>query len=140
MPGDADARRLEPGRAPDRAGPGSRPEPGGRRQRSPAPRPGGQAEDELWQASYISTNRHVAAALFVPAVGLRLFWNGFVLFMPMLLLVAPGLWRNVCPLAALNQLPRALRRGCGLALPAALRNQAPLISLGLFLSIVPLRQ
>ena len=36
-------------------------------------------------------------------VGLKLFWTGAVPLIPLLLLVQPTWWRNVCPLATLNQ-------------------------------------
>ena len=49
----------------------------------------------------------VVVDLFVaPQDGLVLFWKLIVPTLPLLFLVAPGVWRNLCPLAALNQLPR----------------------------------
>lgn len=45
--------------------------------------------------------------LFVdPDDGLWLWWQITIPLLPLLFLVAPGVWRNVCPLAASNQLPR----------------------------------
>ena len=35
-------------------------------------------------------------------------WKVVIPLLPLLFLVAPGLWRNICPLAASNQTPRAL--------------------------------
>ena len=36
-------------------------------------------------------------------------WKVIIPTLPLLFLVAPGLWRNLCPLAASNQTPRALK-------------------------------
>ena len=44
--------------------------------------------------------------LVSPTTGLRLWWGLVVPCLPLLFFVAPGLWRNVCPLAGLNQTPR----------------------------------
>ena len=74
-----------------------------------------------------------------PQVGLLIFWGAFVPLLPVLLLVGPGLWRNVCPMASLNQVPRTLGFTRGLTVPARIGPYAPLISAGLFLVIVPLR-
>ena len=40
------------------------------------------------------------ALLVAPALGLHAFWNVLIPVAPALLVVAPGLWRNICPLAA----------------------------------------
>ena len=44
----------------------------------------------------------------VPPLGLRLFWNLLIPVAPALLVIGPGIWRNVCPLATTNLLPRRL--------------------------------
>ncbi|HEY9841012.1 MAG TPA: hypothetical protein V6D23_11190, partial [Candidatus Obscuribacterales bacterium] len=41
-----------------------------------------------------------------PMIGLMLFWKIVVPLLPLVFLTMPGLWRNVCPLAAMNQVPR----------------------------------
>jgi len=82
----------------------------------------------------------VLAAIAAPPVGLTLFWGLFVPVVPLLFLIALGLWGNVCPMAALNQLPRALGFTRGWALPSRVQQSAPLISGGLFLLILPLRK
>ena len=49
----------------------------------------------------------LVATLFVrPAGGLFIFFHVIVPLWPMLFFIAPGVWRNVCPLAASNQIPR----------------------------------
>jgi len=82
----------------------------------------------------------ILTALTAPTVGLTMFWGIFVPIAPLLFLIAPGLWRNVCPMASLNQLPRALRFTRDWTLPSRVQQSAPLISAGLFLLIVPLRK
>jgi nitrite reductase (NADH) large subunit len=82
----------------------------------------------------------VAASILVPPLGLLLFWGVFVPVVPLVFLVAPALWRNVCPMASLNQIPRTLGLTRGLTLPLWVQQYAPLISAGLFLAIVPFRK
>nr|WP_238997432.1 FHA domain-containing protein [Mycolicibacterium sp. CBMA 361] len=49
----------------------------------------------------------VVVALFVrPAGGLFVFFRVIVPLWPALFFIAPGVWRNICPLSASNQLPR----------------------------------
>ena len=75
-----------------------------------------------------------------PQLGLLLFWGLAIPLVPALLVVAPGLWRQICPMAALNQLPRALKRGRALELPAGLKGWAFAIALALFVGAVALRR
>lgn len=82
----------------------------------------------------------IVLAIADPALGLRLFWGLYVPILPLLFLVAPGLWRNVCPMASLNQIPRTLGFTRGLTLPPTIQQYTPLVSAGLFLLIVPLRK
>jgi nitrite reductase (NADH) large subunit len=81
-----------------------------------------------------------ATAMIRPGLAQKLFWAGLVPIMPLLLLVAPGIWRNVCPLAAMNQVPRTLGFTRGLTVPPRLQLYTPLISAGLFLFVIPLRR
>ena len=56
----------------------------------------------------------VALLLFVPEIGIDILWNILIPAAPLLVVVAPGLWRNVCPMATLSLLPQHLglsRRG-----------------------------
>lgn len=43
-----------------------------------------------------------------PALGLTLLWNILIPVAPALIVIAPGIWRNVCPMATLSLLPRYL--------------------------------
>jgi hypothetical protein len=44
--------------------------------------------------------------LFFPALGLAVFWNILIPVAPLLFVLALGVWRNICPLATVNLLPR----------------------------------
>jgi NADPH-dependent 2,4-dienoyl-CoA reductase/sulfur reductase-like enzyme/ferredoxin len=77
--------------------------------------------------------------IVVPALGLKLFWGLAIPIVPALLVVAPGLWRQVCPMATMNQLPRLFDRSRALDLPPALKTWAFAIAVGIFVVAVTLR-
>jgi nitrite reductase (NADH) large subunit len=52
----------------------------------------------------------------------------------------PGFWRNVCPMAALNQVPRLFGFTRGLVLPQWLKEYGYVVGIALFLAIVPTRK
>lgn len=52
-----------------------------------------------------------------PTTGLFIFWRLTVPILPLVFLIAPGIWRNVCPLAAVNQTPRLFQFTRGLTAP-----------------------
>ena len=56
-----------------------------------------------------------------PKTGLKVFWRFVIPLLPLLFFVAPGFWRNICPLAAMNQTPRYL----GFT-PSMVSNDCPL--------------
>jgi NADPH-dependent 2,4-dienoyl-CoA reductase/sulfur reductase-like enzyme/ferredoxin len=71
-----------------------------------------------------------------PTQALHLFWALYVPVLPVVFLIVPGIWRNICPMAALNQIPRTLGFTRGLTLPLQVQQYAPLVSAGLFLLII----
>src|SRR6185312_492975 len=82
----------------------------------------------------------VIVMMFVrPSAGLFAFFGVIVPLWPILFLVAPGLWRNICPLAATNQIPRVLRFSRALEPPDWLRNRGYLIAVTLFFGIAGAR-
>ncbi|MFD7842890.1 FAD-dependent oxidoreductase [Nocardia sp. NPDC059764] len=93
----------------------------------------------VWQgARVLSITAYLAliVTLFVrPAGGLFVFFKIVVPLLPGLFLIAPGLWRNTCPLAATNQLPRLLRFTRGATAPAWLQQRGYLIAVALFFGI-----
>ena len=43
-----------------------------------------------------------------PALGIHLLWNVLIPLAPLVVMLVPGIWRNVCPLGVASQLPRRL--------------------------------
>ena len=79
----------------------------------------------------------VTAGLFVaPDRTLPLFWNLIVPVVPLLLVAQPILWRNICPLATLNQWTG--RRGGGRSLGTGLIGSGAL-TVATFALVLPLR-
>ena len=52
----------------------------------------------------------LSALLIAPSLGIQLFWNILIPIAPLLLVVATGLWRNICPLATTVLLPSKFKR------------------------------
>lgn len=50
----------------------------------------------------------VALLVFFPAAGLIIFWNVLIPVAPLTVVLLPGLWRNICPMATVSMLPRQL--------------------------------
>src|SRR3954468_1255807 len=83
----------------------------------------------------------VAALLIaVPKTGLFVMWRVVIPSLPLLFMVAPGLWRNLCPLAASNQTPRALKLTKALTAPAWLKEYGYVIAFSGFALFVVLRR
>jgi nitrite reductase (NADH) large subunit len=74
-----------------------------------------------------------------PGVGLRLWWGLAIPILPAILVIAPGLWRQVCPMAFLNQIPRMAGRSRGRPLPGKWKDAAFLIAVAIFLACVAAR-
>lgn len=77
--------------------------------------------------------------LFFPKLGVLLFWNILIPVAPALLVVAAGVWRNVCPLATTNLLPRHWGLSKRKKLSPAQLGALNLISVVALYTIVPLR-
>lgn len=76
----------------------------------------------------------------VPDTGLFLMWKVVIPLLPLLFLTVPGLWRNLCPLAASNQTPRALKLTKALTAPDWLKEYGYVIAFSLFITFVVLRK
>jgi NADPH-dependent 2,4-dienoyl-CoA reductase/sulfur reductase-like enzyme/ferredoxin len=74
-----------------------------------------------------------------PAGGQFWFFQVIVPLLPILFFTAPGLWRNICPLAAANQTPRVRGFTKALTVPDWLRRYGALISIFLFFGITSTR-
>ena len=84
----------------------------------------------------------VVAGLLIadPDTGLFLMWKVIIPALPLLFMVAPGVWRNICPLATSNQTPRALGITKALNPPNWLKEYGYVIAISLFIGFVLLRK
>lgn len=100
-------------------------------------------ERRLWrvaQGAVLALGLAVFLALiFAPRVGLFAFWNVLIPVAPALLVFAPGLWRNICPLGTTSLLPRHLDVSSRCRLSPAAHGWLTLGGLVLLLGLVPLR-
>jgi len=77
--------------------------------------------------------------LVAPTLGLHAFWNILIPVAPALLVVAVGLWRNICPLGSTALLPQYLGFGLRKKLSRQGQTRLCLTSVALLLLIIPLR-
>jgi hypothetical protein len=77
--------------------------------------------------------------IFFPVTGIHLFWNILIPIAPALLVVAVGVWRNVCPLGSTSLFPRhmGLSKRKKLTIPQS--GKLNLIAVVALFVIVPLR-
>lgn len=75
-----------------------------------------------------------------PQAGLDLFWKLIVPLLPLVFAVLPGVWRQICPMALLNQTPRLLGWSRGLTFPLTLKNSIYIVSALTFFFVVTLRE
>jgi len=73
---------------------------------------------------------------FQPPLGQTIFWGLAVPLLPLVFFVAPGLWRNLCPLAAANQLPRLGGFTRGIAHTERMKELAYPVGIALFFALV----
>ncbi len=81
----------------------------------------------------------LATLIWMPDIGIDLFWNVLIPVAPAVLVLIPGVWRNVCPMATIGLLPRHFGFSKRKAMPQTLRHIFLIISLAALLLIVPLR-
>lgn len=74
-----------------------------------------------------------------PEVGFALFWKLLIPSLPLLFAVAPGIWRQICPMALLNQIPRTFGFSREKTLPVKAKNLAYFVSVLAFFFLVSLR-
>jgi len=77
--------------------------------------------------------------VFQPRLGLTVFWQVAIPMLPLLFLVAPGIWRNVCPMAFFNQLPAQMGMSWNKRLPLLARENAYLVAVAALFSLIFLR-
>ncbi len=81
----------------------------------------------------------LVALLFFPKIGIHAFWNVLIPVAPVLLVLAVGLWRNVCPLASTALFPRHVGISKKKKLSVAQQGRLNLIGVIVLLLVVPLR-
>ncbi len=81
----------------------------------------------------------VALLVWRPAFGLWLTWDLLIPLVPAVLLIAPQLWRNLCPIATVHQVGALRGRTGGRRLPPRVQRRAPAVAVLLLFAIVPLR-
>ena len=96
--------------------------------------------DSLRGLSVLATVVLCITLVFDPKAGLFVFWGLIIAILPLVFLLAPGLWRNICPLATVHQVPRRLGRGRKLTLPPVLQRHGYVVAVALFIGIAPARK
>jgi hypothetical protein len=77
---------------------------------------------------------------FEPKIGINLMWSVIIPVAPFLVTVAPGLWRNICPMATVGLLPRLLGFSLEVTMPRKCVAVMGALSVAGLYFIVPLRQ
>ncbi len=77
--------------------------------------------------------------LIRPQLGLHLFWNILIPVAPALLVFAPGVWRNVCPLGSTALVPKHLDHKPRRMMSIKTQGIFSLVGVSLLLLIVPFR-
>ncbi len=82
----------------------------------------------------------VVVLLVRPGTGLAICWKLVVPALPIVWLTMPGLWRNLCPLAAANQMPRALGFTRGARPPRIMTRFAYVVGITALFVLIPMRK
>lgn len=82
----------------------------------------------------------IVGALVAPEDTLTLFWGLLVPTLPAVWMLAPGLWRNTCPLATANQTPRVFGFSLARTTPAWFQRFAYSIGVAAFITLVLTRK
>ena len=80
-----------------------------------------------------------ACLVFLPDLGILLFWNILIPIAPALIVLAVGLWRNIWPLASTALLPRHLGLSKQMKMSVETQGMLSLLSVAFLYIIVPLR-
>jgi ferredoxin len=99
------------------------------------PRVWGKVQALVWAVGALILVTLVVA----PRIGLHAVWNVLIPLAPALFAIAPGLWRNICPLGTTSQLPRHFGVSLARPLPERWQRAFQTIALALLLLVVPLR-
>ena len=80
------------------------------------------------------------ALIFQPKLGLHLLWNVLIPVAPALLVFAPGVWRNLCPLGSMSLAPHHFGISQGKRLSKTWRDRLYLGAFLLLVLVVPMRK
>jgi len=81
----------------------------------------------------------LAALIFQPSLGMHAFWNVLIPVAPLLFVVAPGLWRNVCPLGSTALFLRHVHLSRRRRVPIEWQGRLALTAVAALYLILPLR-
>ena len=99
---------------------------------------------KVWQLlrllSVITAFMLVLTLYINPDTGLFIFWKVAVPLLPLVFLIMPGLWRNLCPLAAMNQFPRIFGFTKGLVHTDRIKEYSFVIGMSLFFILASSRK
>jgi hypothetical protein len=82
----------------------------------------------------------IGLLLFWPDLGIALMWNLLIPVAPALVTIAPGLWRNICPMATFHMLPQKLGIAQNIRMPEWGAAALGLIGMILLFVVVPMRR
>jgi hypothetical protein len=82
----------------------------------------------------------IGLLLFWPAAGIAVMWNLLIPVAPALVTIAPGLWRNICPMATFHMLPQKLGIAQNIRMPEWGAAALSLIGIVLLFVVVPMRR
>jgi len=82
----------------------------------------------------------VGLLIFWPALGIALMWNLLIPVAPALVTIAPGLWRNICPMATFHMLPQKLGISRNIRMPEWGAAALGVIGVILLFVVVPMRR
>jgi NADPH-dependent 2,4-dienoyl-CoA reductase/sulfur reductase-like enzyme/ferredoxin len=98
---------------------------------------------QVWRAvRVVSVVTYLSLAvvlLIFPETGLRIFFGVVIPVLPALFFLAPGVWRNVCPLSSANQSARVLGFSRGRTVPRWVSERGYLLAMTLFFGIAGAR-
>ncbi len=95
---------------------------------------------QILRAALVACAFALIVVVFVdPRRGLRFWWLDVLPVLPFVFLLAPGIWRNVCPMATLNQVPRLFGFSRGLTVPRGLARHAILIQATAYVALISTR-
>ncbi len=100
------------------------------------------AAHPLWRAAQligvVLTLVLLGAFVLVPEASLHLLWDMVIPLLPAVFLINPVIWRNVCPLATLNEV--GSRRSAGRLLSPPVLTLMWAVGIGLLVLMVPARR